>query len=91
MYYLAPNLVSTRRIADDLQQVRVDDWFMHIISKDEAGLKRGKLHSSNWLETTDLLRNGFLGVNFGLIFGAILAGLLIFLQPFGSPAEGRAR
>jgi len=83
MYYLAPNLVSTRQISDDLHAVGVEDWFLHIISKDEAGLKRDKLHSSNWLETTDLIRDGFIGANFGFIIGAILAGLLMFFEPFG--------
>lgn len=83
MYYLAPNLVSTHQISDDLHNVGVDDWFVHIVSKDEEGLKRDKLHSSNWLETTDLIRDGFIGANFGFIVGALLAFLLIFFQPFG--------
>ena len=83
MYYLAPNLVSTRQISDDLHAVGVDDWFLHVISKDEAGLKRDKLHSSNWLETTDLIRVGFIGATIGLIAGALLAGLLAVFKPFG--------
>jgi hypothetical protein len=83
LYYLAPNLVSTHQISDDLHATGVEDWFLHIISKDEAGLKRDKLHSSNWLETTDLIRDGFIGANFGFIVGAILAFLLIYFQPFG--------
>lgn len=83
MYYLAPNLVSTHQISDDLHNVGVDDWFLHIISKDEEGLRRDKLHSSNWLETTDLIRDGFIGANFGFIVGALLAFLLIHFQPFG--------
>ena len=83
MYYLAPNLVSTHQISDDLHNVGVDDWFLHIISRDEEGLKRDKLHSSNWLETTDLIRDGFIGANFGFIIGAVLAFLLMHFQPFG--------
>lgn len=83
MYYLAPNLVSTHQISDDLHNVGIDDWFLHIISKDEEGLRRDKLHSSNWLETTDLIRDGFIGANFGFIVGALLAFLLIYFQPFG--------
>ncbi len=90
MYYLAPNLVSTHQISDDLHEVGVEDWFLHIISKDEAGLKRDKLHSSNWLETTDLLRDGFIGANFGFIFGALLTGLLMLFQPFGPNVPGIA-
>ena len=73
MYYLAPNLVSTRRVSDDLHDVGIGDWHVHVISKDEAGLKNEKLHSSNWLETTDLLRDGFIGANFGFIVGVLAA------------------
>jgi len=83
MYYLAPNLVSTRQVSDDLHKVGVDDWFLHIISRDEAGLNRDKLHSSNWLETTDLLRDGVIGAIFGFIGGVILTGLLMFFEPLG--------
>ena len=90
MYYLAPSLVSTHQISDDLHSVGISDWLLHIISKDEAGLKREKLHSSNWFETTDLLRDGFIGANFGFIAGALLAGAFMVLQPFGPNVPGVA-
>lgn len=90
MYYLAPSLVSTHQISDDLHAVGISDWLLHIISKDEAGLKREKLHSSNWFETTDLLRDGFIGANFGFIAGALLAGAFMVFQPFGPNVPGVA-
>jgi hypothetical protein len=83
MYYLAPSLVSTRQISDDLHDVGIENWNVHVISKDESGLKKDKLHSSNWLETKDLLRNGFIGANIGFIVGALAAGVLMLLKPFG--------
>lgn len=83
MYYLAPNLVSTHQISDDIQAVGVDEWHLHIVSRDEAGLKNEKLHSSNWLETKDLLRQGFIGANIGFIVGVLLAGGLLLFKPFG--------
>jgi len=83
MYYLAPSLISTQKISEDLGDVGIDDWLLHVVSKDEAGLKKEKIHSSNWLETTDLLRDGFIGANFGFIAGAIAAGGLILIEPFG--------
>ena len=83
MYYLAPNLVSTHQVSDDLHDVGIDDWHVHVISKDEAGLKNEKIHSSNWLETTDLLRDGFIGANFGFVIGVLIAGSLLLFQPFG--------
>ncbi len=83
MYYLAPNLISTHQISDNLREAGVEDWCVHIISKDEEGIKRDKLHSSNWLETTDLLRDGFIGAGFGFMAGIFLAFLLMYFQPLG--------
>ena len=82
-YYLAPDLDSTHRISDDLHEVGILDWFLHVISKDEAGLKREQLHSSNYLETTDIIRDGLIGANLGFIGAAIAAGLVMLFEPFG--------
>lgn len=83
MYYLTPSLVSTQQISDHLHAVGVDDWNVHVISKDEAGLKNEKINSSNWLETTDLLRDGFIGANVGFVLGVLVAGGLLLIAPFG--------
>lgn len=85
-YYLAPTLNSTQQISDDLHEVGVLDWFLHVISKDEAGLKREHLHSSNYLETTDIIRDGLIGANLGFILAVIAAGLVMVLEPFGPDA-----
>ena len=90
IYYLAPSLVSTQKISDDLRDVGIDDWLLHVVSKDEAGLKKEKLHSSNWLETTDLLRDGFIGANLGFIVGVLAAGTLMMFEPFGPDVPGIA-
>ncbi len=82
-YYLAPSLTSTQKISDDLHNVGVLDWFLHVIAKDEAGLKREHLHSSNYLETTDIIRDGLIGANLGFIIAVIAAGLVMMLEPFG--------
>ena len=83
LYYLAPDLDSTHRISDDLHEVGVLDWFLHVISRDEAGLKREHIHSSNYLETTDILRDGIIGANLGFIGAVIAAALVMFFEPFG--------
>jgi hypothetical protein len=82
-YYLAPTLERTHQISDDLHEVGVLDWFLHVISKDEAGLKREHIHSSNYLETTDIIRDGLIGANLGFIAAVIAAALVMFLEPFG--------
>lgn len=83
LYYLTPTLVSASKISDDLHEADVNDWFFHIISNDETGLKNEKLHSSNYFETLDLIRYGVIGANIGFILGVICAGLFIMFEPFG--------
>lgn len=82
-YYLSPTLKSTQQISDDLHDVGINDWFIHVISKDEAGLKKEQVHSSNYLETLDVLRNGGIGGLIGFIVGVFAAGALMFFKPFG--------
>ena len=83
IYYLSPNLIETHKISDDLHATGVNDWFIHIISKDEAGLKREHLHSSNYLETLDFIRDGFIGAACGFLAGLAFAFILNVTQPFG--------
>lgn len=83
LYYLTPTLVSAHGISDDLKEAGINDWFFHIISKDEAGLKNEKLHSSNYFETLDIIRDGVIGANIGFIIGVIGAGIFMITEPFG--------
>jgi hypothetical protein len=83
LYYLAPTLDSTHRISDDLHAAGISDFFLHVISKDESGLKTQRIHSSNYLETLDIVRDGFIGAAIGLLFGLIGVGLAMYFQPFG--------
>lgn len=83
LYYLAPTLVTTQKISDDLHEAGIEDWFIHVVSRDEAGLKREEIHSSNYIETLDLLRGGILGANIGFVSGVLAAFLVMFLEPFG--------
>ena len=46
LYYLAPTLVSTHQISNDLHDVGVNDWFLHVVSTDEAGLKKEQIDFS---------------------------------------------
>ncbi|MDP6674682.1 MAG: hypothetical protein QGH93_07535, partial [Gammaproteobacteria bacterium] len=72
IYYLAPTLDSTSSVSNDLHNVGVNDWFLHVISKDEAGLKKEKIHSSNYLETLDFMRCGLIGANIGFIVVSVV-------------------
>jgi hypothetical protein len=83
LYYLAPTLESTHRIADDVRAVGVDDFFLHVISRDEAGLQAQHIPGGNYLETLDLVRDGLIGAAIGVIPGLIGIALLRYFQPFG--------
>ena len=81
LYYLAPTLDSTHGISDDLHAVGVRDFFVHVISRDEAGLKKQHIHSSNYLETLDVVRDGVIGGVVGFIVGLVGVASARVLRP----------
>jgi hypothetical protein len=83
LYYLATTLAATHEISDDLHEVGVRDFYLHVITRDESGLKREHIHSSNYLETLDLVRDGFIGGALGFCAGLAGIALLAYFQPFG--------
>jgi hypothetical protein len=82
LYYVAPELDSTAQVAEDLHDVGIDDFFVHVIAKDESGLKKRHIHAGNYLETLDFVREGFLGAAIGLFAGVIGCILLDHFGPF---------
>ena len=44
LYYVAPELESTSQVSEDLHDVGIDDFFVHVIAKDESGLKKRHIH-----------------------------------------------
>lgn len=83
LYYLTNTLDSTQLISNDLQEAGVNNWFLHVVSKDEAGLKKQQIHSSNYLETLDLVRDGLLGAGAGFALGLAISLIAFFLEWFG--------
>ena len=61
IYFLTPTLATTNQVSADLHDVGVNDFYLHVICRDHAGLKRHQIHSSNYFETLDVVRDGFLG------------------------------
>ena len=87
IYYLAPTISTTEEVSDDLHTVGVKDFYLHIVCKDESGLKQHHLHSSNYLETLDVIRDGFIGAAAGFVAGLVGIGLLMYFQPFGPTVQ----
>jgi hypothetical protein len=87
IYYIAPTIASTHDISDDLHEVGIKDFYLHVIAKDEAGLKQHHIHSSNYLETLDVIRDGFIGAVLGFLIGLIGVALLMYFEPFAPYVE----
>jgi len=83
LYYLAPTLDSTHVISDDLHEAGIKDFFVHVISRDEAGLQQQHIHSSNYLETLDVVRDGIIGGVLGFLVGLVGVALLDYFDPIG--------
>ena len=84
LYYLAPTLDSTRSISDDLHAVGVSDWYIHVVSRDEAGLNKERIHSSNYIETYDFVGTGLFGASIGFLVGLGGAFVLAATKVFGT-------
>jgi hypothetical protein len=83
LYYLTRTIAATDQVSADLHEVGVMDFYLHVISRDQAGLKKHQIHSSNYLETLDIVRDGFIGAALGFMIGLAGAGLLLYTKPFG--------
>src|ERR1700693_4360840 len=83
IYFLTPTIPSTDQGAADLHAVGVKDFYLHVICRDHAGLKRSQIHSSNYLETLDIARDGFIGAALGLLCGLGGVKFLLSTKPFG--------
>ncbi len=88
IYYLTSTLDSASQITNDLHKAGIGDWFIHVLSKDEAGLSKKKIHSSNYLEQLDILRFGIIGAIVGFIIGLFAANWMNTAKPFGPDAPG---
>jgi hypothetical protein len=83
IYFLTPTIATTDQVSADLHAVGVKDFYLHVICRDHAGLKRHQIHSSNYFETLDILRDGFVGATLGFLIGLAGVGLLLYTAPFG--------
>ena len=83
IYFLTPTIATTDQVSADLHEVGVMDFYLHVICRDHAGLKRHQIQSSNYFETLDVVRDGFIGAALGFLIGLAGVGLLLYTRPFG--------
>jgi len=86
LYYLAPNLDAAQDISADIERVGIQEWFVHVVARDKAGLQRERLHSSNYFETTNVLRDGLIGIGLGFVSALLALVLALWFEPFGPEA-----
>src|SRR6185312_8957121 len=77
------HITTTDQVSADLREIGVQDFYLHVICRDQAGLKRHQIHSSNYFETLDVVRDGFIGAALGCLAGLVGVGLLLYTKPFG--------
>ena len=82
IYFLSSTIATTEQVSADLHDVGVQDFYLHVICRDHAGLKRHHIHAGNYFETLDIVRDGFIGAALGFLFGMAGVGLLLYTKPF---------
>ena len=83
IYYLTDHLDSAEQISSNLRQAGVSDWNFHVLGKDEAGLYQRHIHSANYLQKLDIVRNAERGAMLGLLGGIYMAIYINTSAPFG--------
>ncbi len=82
LYYLTNSIDNTHTISDDMHEAGINDWFLHIISRDVVGVKKHHLHSGNYIEQLDLMRDGIIGAIIGFILGLVIVSIISYKQYF---------
>lgn len=75
-YYLSPTIKECADIAEDLHEVGISDWYIHVVSKNESELTQKHIQSANYIETLDLYHSSILGGLIGFSAGMLLITLL---------------
>lgn len=88
LYYLTRDLDSTEQISSDLHREGISDWNFHVLSKDEAGLYKRRVHSANFIHKLDMVRYAERGAVIGFIIASIATGYVIMVEPFGPAVSG---
>ena len=85
LYYLTRSLDSVSGISQDMHNLGIDDWHLHVLSRNEAGLYHRQVHSSHIFLENDVIHSSELGAILGGAIGLMFAVFIEFLTPFGAP------
>lgn len=85
IYFLVPNLATTKKIVDELLLARIEEKHIHIIAKE--GVQLEKLPEANLLQKSDFIPAVEQGVAVGGATG-LLAGLVAIALPASAVIAG---
>ena len=88
LYYLTDNIDSTEQISNDLHAAGITDWNFHVLSKDEAGLYKRHIHTANYAQKLDIVRNAERGALLGLVAAILTVMFIKSSGRFGSNPGG---
>lgn len=81
MYYMMPNLATSRRVMDDLLLARVDERHIHFIAKE--GTPMDGLHEASVLQKSDMVHGARIGLVLGALLGIGAGALFVQIVPLG--------
>ena len=85
LYFVLPDVASTRQLADELLLARVEDRRMHFLAK--RGTELGALHEASHFQKTDVVRGAAVGLVVGASVGLVLGLFLMYFPPGGAPLQ----
>ena len=81
LYFLLPDVQSSKLTADDLLLARVEDRHMRFLSKRGTALE--PLHEAGYLDKSDMVHGALVGLALGGLIGAVVGALVVAYPPEG--------
>jgi len=85
LYFLLPDVDSSKRTADDLLLARVEDRHMRFLSKRGTDLE--PLHEAGYVDKSDMVHGAVIGLALGGLIGALAGALVVVYPPEGMKPE----
>jgi len=85
MYVTLPDVASARALANDLLLARIEDRHMQFLAR--RGTNLGELREAGYIEKTDAVHAGFLGMVVGGALGVVIGLALMRFPPGGASLQ----
>lgn len=72
LFFLTKSLDSVENVSHTMEKNGVDYWHFHVLSKDEDGVIRRRLHTANIFQRLDIIHSMQRGMIWGLSAGLIV-------------------